>query len=78
MMAPDGIGAMLRTARESAGRTREEQALVLQEAQGGRWFDRENLKRWEAERRLPVPACHPLLAEAYGLPVEKIVRAVGE
>jgi hypothetical protein len=76
MMAPDGIGAMLRTVRESAGRTREEQALVLQEAQGGRWFDRENLKRWETERRLPVPAWHPLLAEAYGLPVEKIVRAV--
>lgn len=76
MMAPDGIGAVLRGARESAGRTREEQARVLQDAQGGRWFDPENLKRWETERRLPVPAWHELLAEVHGLAVEDIVRAV--
>ncbi|MFJ1581910.1 helix-turn-helix domain-containing protein [Streptomyces sp. NPDC088197] len=76
MMAPDGIGAMLRAARESAGRTREEQALVLQDAQDGRWFDPENLKRWETERRLPVPAWHALLADVYGTPVEEIAKAV--
>src|SRR4051794_5359218 len=76
MMAPDGIGAMLRAARESAGRTREEQALVLQDAQDGRWFDPENLKRWETERRLPIPAWHALLAEVYGMPVEEIAKAV--
>ncbi|WNI16352.1 transcriptional regulator [Actinacidiphila sp. ITFR-21] len=76
MMAPDGIGAMLRAMRESAGRTREEQALVLEEAQGGRWFDPENLKRWETERRLPIPARHELLARGYGVPVAEIVRAV--
>ncbi|WP_405583482.1 transcriptional regulator [Streptomyces sp. NBC_01190] len=76
MMAPDGIGAVLRAMRESAGRTREDQALLLQEAQGGRWFDPENLKRWETERRLPIPAWHTVLAQAYGLPVEEIARAV--
>lgn len=78
MMAPDGIGALLRELRESAGLTREEQARVLQEAQGGRWFDPENLKRWETERRLPIPAWHDLLAKGYGLPAVEIVRAVSK
>ncbi|GAB2741142.1 transcriptional regulator [Kitasatospora kifunensis] len=76
MMAPDGIGVMLRENRELAGLTREEQALVLQEAQGGQWFDPENLKRWETERRLPTPVWNELLAKGYGRPVEEIVRAV--
>ncbi|WP_093491584.1 helix-turn-helix transcriptional regulator [Streptomyces sp. 2112.3] len=76
MMAPDGIGAMLRGIRESAGLTRDEQALALQEAQSGKWFDPENLKRWETERRLPTPVWHELLAEVYGRSVEEIVRAV--
>ena len=75
-MAPDGIGVMLRQIRESAGLTREEQALVLQDAQGGTWFDPENLKRWETERRLPTPVWHELLAKGYDRSVEEIVRAV--
>lgn len=32
MMAPEGIGALLRGSREAAGLTREEQASVLQAA----------------------------------------------
>ncbi|MEU3566992.1 transcriptional regulator [Kitasatospora sp. NPDC036755] len=76
MMAPDGIGAMLREIRESAELTREEQALLLQKAQGGRWFDPENLKRWETERRLPIPKWHQLLADGYGRSVEEIASAV--
>lgn len=76
MMAPDGIGAMLRTLRETAGLTREGQARALQEAQDGKWFDPENLKRWETERRLPTPMWHELLATVYGCTVEEIVRAV--
>ncbi|MFE2375444.1 transcriptional regulator [Streptomyces sp. NPDC059398] len=75
-MEPHGIGAMLRGIRESFGLTRDEQALAIQEAQGGRWFDPENLKRWETERRLPTPVWHELLAEVYGPSVEEIVRAV--
>ncbi|MER6695685.1 twin-arginine translocation signal domain-containing protein [Streptomyces fimicarius] len=76
MMAPEGIGALLRGSREAAGLTREEQASVLQAAQGGKWFDPENLKRWETERRLPTPIWHALLAECYGRSTEEIVRAV--
>ncbi|WP_258044128.1 helix-turn-helix domain-containing protein [Streptomyces sp. SM11] len=76
MMEPEGIGALLRGSRESAGLTREEQASVLQAAQGGKWFDPENLKRWETERRLPTPMWHALLAECYGRSPEEIVRAV--
>ncbi|WP_197085248.1 helix-turn-helix domain-containing protein [Saccharothrix sp. ST-888] len=76
MMAPDGIGAVLRRIRETAELTREEQALLLQDAQGGTWFDPENLKRWETERRLPTPRWHQLLADGYGLSVEEVARAV--
>ncbi|MER7703917.1 transcriptional regulator [Kitasatospora sp. NPDC097605] len=77
MMAADGIGALLRNIRETADRTREEQAQHLCQFQGGEWFDPENLKRWETERRLPVPRWHQLLADGYGQTVEEIVRAVG-
>ncbi|MFD4021934.1 helix-turn-helix domain-containing protein [Streptomyces sp. NPDC058576] len=76
MMEPEGIGALLRGSREAAGLTREEQASVLQAAQGGKWFDPENLKRWETERRLPTPMWHALLAECYGRSTEEIGRAV--
>ncbi|UGQ09240.1 transcriptional regulator [Yinghuangia sp. ASG 101] len=76
MMTPDGIGAMLREIREAAGLTREEQALLLQKARADAWFDPENLKRWETERRLPVPRWHPLLAVVYGRSEEEVTRAV--
>ncbi|MEW1578925.1 helix-turn-helix domain-containing protein [Streptomyces microflavus] len=76
MMASEGIGALLRGIREAAGLTREEQAALLQAAQGGKWFDPENLKRWETEKRLPTPMWHALLAECYGRPAEEIVRAI--
>ncbi|MGW1989468.1 helix-turn-helix domain-containing protein [Embleya sp. NPDC001921] len=75
-MAPGGIGVLLRNCRESAGFTREEQALLLEKAQGGAWFDPENLKRWETERRLPTARWHPLLADGYGRSEDEIARAV--
>lgn len=77
MMTPDGIGVLLRGRRERAGRTREEQADLLSAAQGGRWFDPENLKRWETEKRLPVSASHKVIAQAYGLSAEAVTAAVG-
>jgi hypothetical protein len=58
MVAPDGIGVLLRAIREGAGRTRDEQAQLVQQAQDGRWFDWENIKRRELEERLPVPDWH--------------------
>ncbi|MGF1426523.1 twin-arginine translocation signal domain-containing protein [Kitasatospora sp. LaBMicrA B282] len=76
MMAPDGIGALLRRVRETTTRTRDEQAQLLQAAQGGTWFDPENLKRWETERRLPTPRWHQLLADGYEIPPEDVARAV--
>ncbi|MEV0875915.1 transcriptional regulator [Streptomyces sp. NPDC049950] len=76
MVAPDGIGALLRSIRERAGRTRDQQAKVVQQAQGGRWFDWENIKRWELEKRLPVPDWHETIARAYGLSVADVQRAV--
>ncbi|MGW6214038.1 transcriptional regulator [Streptomyces sp. NPDC055109] len=76
MVAQDGIGALLRAIRERAGRTRDEQAKVIQEAQDGRWFDWENIKRWETERRLPVPDWHETIARAYGLKITDVQRAV--
>ncbi|MFF3002120.1 transcriptional regulator [Kitasatospora sp. NPDC057940] len=78
MMAPDGIGVLLRERREATGRSRDEQALFLEQFQDGERFDPENLKRWETEKRLPTPRWHPLLADGYGLAVQEIVRAVAE
>ncbi|MFE6713897.1 transcriptional regulator [Streptomyces sp. NPDC057695] len=76
MVAPEGIGVLLRSIREGAGRTRDEQAKVVQEAQNGRWFDWENIKRWETEKRLPVPDWHETIARAYGVSVADVQRAV--
>ncbi|MDH6139715.1 hypothetical protein P3T35_001715 [Kitasatospora sp. GP30] len=76
MMAPDGIGVLLRGIREAAERSRGEQALLLQKLQGGQWFDPENLKRWETERRMPILRWHGLLADGYGLTQKQIIAAV--
>ncbi|MFE7586417.1 transcriptional regulator [Streptomyces gardneri] len=48
----------------------------MENAQGGRWFDPENLKRWETERRLPVAIWHEPIATAYGLTVTDVQQAV--
>lgn len=76
MVATDGIGVLLRAIREDAGRTRDEQAQLVQQAQNGRWFDWENIKRWELEKRLPVPDWHETIARAYGLSAAQVQRAV--
>ncbi|MER5358618.1 helix-turn-helix domain-containing protein [Streptomyces sp. NPDC002785] len=76
MMSPQGIGTLLREIRERAGRTRQEQALLMEEAQDGRFFDPDNLKRWETEKRLPTPVWHEAIARAYGLTVGDVRRAV--
>ncbi|OEJ21539.1 transcriptional regulator [Streptomyces agglomeratus] len=48
----------------------------MEDAQGGGWFDPDNLKRWESERRLPTPVWHETIARAYGLTVGDVRRAV--
>ncbi|MCR8573591.1 transcriptional regulator [Streptomyces sp. Isolate_219] len=77
MLCPDGIGLLLRTVREAAGRTREQQAAYLSEL-GGQYVDPENLKRWETEKRLPVPYWHALLSQGFGIPVSQIQKAIVE
>lgn len=76
MMTPDGTGALLRGVRERAGRTREEQSRRMEEARGGRFFDPENPKWRETERRLPAPVFHEAVARAYGVTVAGVRRAV--
>ncbi|MFM9446966.1 helix-turn-helix domain-containing protein [Streptomyces acidiscabies] len=75
MMSPDGIGHLLRGLREKSGRSRREQAQRLEHV-SGRIVDPENIKRWETEKRLPIPDWHNALAEGYGIPVEEVRRAV--
>lgn len=75
MGSPDGIGFLLRGLREYAGRSRREQAEHLGQV-SGRVVDPDNLKRWETERRLPVPEWHPVIAVGYGLSVDEVRRAV--
>lgn len=75
MMSPDGIGHLLRGLRDQAGRIRCDQAEHLERVTG-RYVDPENIKRWETEKRLPIPDWHEAIARGYGLPVEEVRRAV--
>lgn len=75
MMSPDGIGQLLRAVREAAGRTREEQAQLMQAALG-KPFDAANIKRWETEKRLPIPEWFSVIHTAYGIAEQEIRRAV--
>ncbi|MEV7417702.1 transcriptional regulator [Streptomyces sp. NPDC089919] len=75
MVAPDGIGVLLRTIREGADRTREQQGRLIGQAHG-RPFDEANLKRWETEKRFPVPHWHPTIAAVYEITVEQVRAAV--
>ncbi|MER8234322.1 helix-turn-helix domain-containing protein [Streptomyces sp. NPDC094049] len=74
MVAPDGIGTLLREIREESGRSRDQLAERLSAA--GRACDAENVKRWELETRLPTTAWFPAIVSAYGLGEEQIRRAV--
>lgn len=75
MMSPDGIGHLLRGLREDAGRSRREQAEHLEDVTG-RIVDPDNLKRWEAEKRLPTPHWHSVIADGYGIPLSEVRRAI--
>jgi hypothetical protein len=74
MVSPDGIGNLLRTIREQADRTREQQAKLLTAA--GPWCGVENVKRWERERRLPTPVWRPAICTVYGLTQEQLEQAL--
>ncbi|MET8747714.1 transcriptional regulator [Streptomyces sp. NPDC004728] len=75
MVSPDGIGELLRTIRERAERTREQQAKLMTDA--GLMCTVENIKRWETERRLPTPVWRPAIRAVYGLTDEQLDQALG-
>ncbi|MEW1700338.1 helix-turn-helix domain-containing protein [Streptomyces sp. NPDC091278] len=74
MVTPGGIGQLLRTVRERAGRSRREQAARLTAV--GRHCPEENVKRWEQEMRLPSPVWYPAIVSVYGLGEEQVRGAV--
>ncbi|MEU6539432.1 helix-turn-helix domain-containing protein [Streptomyces sp. NPDC047000] len=75
MISPDGVGHLLRGLREAAGYTRAEQAALLERI-GDRFVDPDNIKRWETEKRLPIPDWHELIACGYGISVDEVRKAV--
>jgi tetratricopeptide (TPR) repeat protein len=76
MMSSREIGPILRSIRTQAGRTRPEQAQVVEALQDGRYFDPERIKRWETGERIPTKPDFELIARAYGLTVEVVREAV--
>lgn len=77
---PGLLGSRVQSAQPPRGACAHSSAGNIQgdgrAAQGRRVFDPENLKRWETEKRLPIPAWHETIAEAFELPVEEVRRAV--
>ncbi|QKV74165.1 helix-turn-helix transcriptional regulator [Amycolatopsis sp. Hca4] len=70
-----GIGALLRSQREDAGRSQASLAAVLSEL-SGRAVTRNEVSRWESERRLPTPFWQKHIAAGFGADVQEIRRAV--
>ncbi|MFI9452730.1 helix-turn-helix domain-containing protein [Amycolatopsis sp. NPDC052450] len=74
-MEQDSIGELLRTLREDTGRSQTDQAAVLSEL-SGQAISRNEVSRWEAERRLPTPFWQEYLAASFGVEGNMIKRAV--
>jgi tetratricopeptide (TPR) repeat protein len=70
-----GVGALLRTERKCAGRSQADQAEVLS-AIAGRAVTRNEVSRWESERRLPTPFWQKHIAVSFEIDVQDIRRAV--
>jgi hypothetical protein len=69
------IGPLLRMLREQAGRSQSEQAGVLSSL-AERVVSRNEVSRWESERRLPTPWWQRHYAASFGVPVEHLQHAV--
>ncbi|MEU0797194.1 helix-turn-helix transcriptional regulator [Amycolatopsis sp. NPDC005961] len=74
-MEQQGVGALLRTERKRAGRSQADQAEVLS-AIAGRAVTRNEVSRWESERRLPTPFWQQHLAVSLEIDAQEIRRAV--
>ncbi|MCB5169924.1 transcriptional regulator [Streptomyces bambusae] len=75
MVAPEGIGLMLRTIRERNKLSREQQADLMS-ARLAEPFCPDNLKRWETEKRLPVSRYHQAISDVYGVTLADVRKAV--
>ncbi|HWD06725.1 MAG TPA: helix-turn-helix transcriptional regulator [Amycolatopsis sp.] len=74
-MEQQGVGALLRTERKRAGRSQADQADALS-AMAGRPVTRNEVSRWESERRLPTPFWQRHIAASFGIGEQDIRRAV--
>ncbi|MGH3972398.1 MAG: helix-turn-helix transcriptional regulator [Pseudonocardiaceae bacterium] len=74
-MGEQTIGLLLRGLREQAGRSQSEQADLLSEL-AKRVVTRNEVSRWESERRLLTPWWQRHYAATFGVPVEQLRRAV--
>jgi transcriptional regulator with XRE-family HTH domain len=70
-----GVGALLRLLRERAGRSQGDQAEVLSEL-SGRAVTRNEISRWESERRLVTPFWQTHFAASFDVDAQAIRRAV--
>lgn len=74
-MEQNSIGELLRTLRGGTGRSQADQAAVLSEL-SGQAITRNEISRWESEKRLPTPFWQQHLAASFGVEVARIKRAV--
>ncbi|WP_414942702.1 hypothetical protein [Amycolatopsis sp. cmx-11-51] len=74
-MEQDSIGALLRTLREDTGRSQTDQASTLSEL-SGQAITRNEVSRWETEKRLPAPFWQQQIAASFGVEEKKISRVV--
>ncbi|MBP2338748.1 tetratricopeptide (TPR) repeat protein [Saccharothrix coeruleofusca] len=75
MREPTSIGELLRRLRAGAGRSQSEQADVLSE-RAGRAVTRNEVSRWETEKRMLTPYWQQHYADSFGIPVGIVKRAV--
>ncbi|MBB5806982.1 transcriptional regulator with XRE-family HTH domain [Saccharothrix ecbatanensis] len=75
MHEPMSIGELLRRLRADAGRSQSEQADALSE-RAGRAVTRNEVSRWETEKRMLTPYWQQHHADSFGIPVAIVKRAV--
>ncbi|WP_410618486.1 hypothetical protein [Amycolatopsis sp. cmx-8-4] len=74
-MEQHGIGVLLRFLRKQAGRSQTDQAEVLSEL-AGRAVTRNEISRWESERRLVTPFWQKHIAASFEISEQEVRRAV--
>lgn len=74
-MEQHGIGALLRSRREGTGRSQASLAAALSEI-SGRAVTRNEVSRWESERRLPTPFWQEYIAASLEVDLQDVRRAV--